>query len=311
MKGCVFMISINNVSKAYGAFQALDQVSLQIGPGKIIGLLGRNGAGKTTLLRSIMGLLSYEGEIDIMGCDPKSERAKLMEHMTFISDVAILPKWMSVKQAMDFVNDIHPKFNYQKALDFINHTKIPLNKKIKALSKGMVTQVHLAIITAIDVKLLVLDEPTLGLDIITCKRFLSSLTNDFFNKDKTIIITTHQIEDISHILTDLIIIDGGKIMLNSPINKINLTSLKIKFDTKKLTEKIRSELESYKPDQVDKLVDTTEFIFIDKSKEDIKKISELAKKYKAKIMSPSLSDIFVCLVAGDAGDTGDSKGDNT
>ena len=300
------MISIKNFSKSYSNFKALDKVNLEIGPGKIIGLLGRNGAGKTTLLRSIMGLLNYEGEIDIMGCDPKTERAKLMEHMTFISDVAILPKWMSVKQAMDFVNDIHPKFDYQKALDFINHTKIPLNKKIKALSKGMVTQVHLALITAIDVKLLVLDEPTLGLDIITCKRFLSHLTNNFFDKDKTIIITTHQIEDISNILTDLIIIDGGKIMFNSPIKDINLTSHKIKLNTNKLTEKIRSELESYKPNQVDKLVETTEFIYIDKSKEDVQKISALAKKYKAKITPPSLSDVFVCLVSGD---TGNVKGD--
>ena len=214
------MIKIKNVSKAYGNFNALQNINLEINNGKIIGLLGRNGAGKTTLLRSIMGLHNFQGSIDIMGLNPKSQRAKLMENMSFISDVAVLPKWMKVHQVIDFVDGVHPKFNKEKALEFIDKTDLPLNKKIKALSKGMVTQLHLALITSIDVPLLILDEPTLGLDIITRKRFLDHLINDFFNEHRTIIITTHQVEEISSILTDLIIVEKGQIKFNKSMAQI-------------------------------------------------------------------------------------------
>lgn len=214
------MIKINGLNKEYKDFKALDYVNLEIGKGKVVGLLGRNGAGKTTLLRSIMGLHNYEGSIDIMGLNPKSQRAKLMEKMTFISDVAILPKWMSVDQAIEFVAGVHPKFNKEIALDFLKKTDIPQNKKIKELSKGMVTQLHLALITAIDVPLLILDEPTLGLDILTQKIFMKHLTDNFFSKDKTIIITTHQVQEVSEILTDLIIIEKGQIKLNKSIADI-------------------------------------------------------------------------------------------
>ena len=214
------MIKINGLDKDYKNFKALDYINLEIGKGKIVGLLGRNGAGKTTLLRSIMGLNNYEGSINIMGLNPRSQRAKLMEKMTFISDVAILPKWMSVDQTIEFVAGVHPKFNKEKALDFLKKTDIPQNKKIKALSKGMVTQLHLALITAIDVPLLILDEPTLGLDILTQKIFMKHLTDNFFSKDKTIIITTHQVQEVSEILTDLIIIEKGQIKLNKSIADI-------------------------------------------------------------------------------------------
>ena len=214
------MIKINELDKHYNNFKALDCLTLEIGKGKILGLLGRNGAGKTTLLRSIMGLHNYEGSIDIMGLNPKSQRAKLMEKMTFISDVAILPKWMNVSQAIEFVAGTHPKFDIKKAMDFLDKTDITQDKRIKALSKGMVAQLHLALITAIDVPLLILDEPTLGLDIITRKRFLKHLSENFFNENKTIIITTHQVEEIADILTDLVIIEKGQIKLNKSIADI-------------------------------------------------------------------------------------------
>lgn len=232
------MIKINGLDKDYNNFKALDFLNLEVGKGKILGLLGRNGAGKTTLLRCLMGLHNYEGSIDIMGLNPKSQRAKLMENMTFISDVAILPKWMSVYQAIEFVAGTHPKFDIKKAMEFLDKTDIQQNKKIKALSKGMVTQLHLALITAIDVPLLILDEPTLGLDIITRKRFLKHLTENFFSENKTIIITTHQVEEVAEILTDLVIIEKGQIKLNKSIADIKKNKALSKLSLSDLFVKI-------------------------------------------------------------------------
>ena len=214
------IIEAKNLSKHYGSFKAVDDVSFNIGLGRIVGLIGSNGAGKTTLLNAILGLTRYKGELSVLGQDPSQDRAKLMEKVCFISDVATLPRWMKVSQTIDFVEGVHPAFSREKALDYISRTQIPLNKKIKGLSKGMVTQLHLALVMSIDAQLLVLDEPTLGLDIIFRKRFYENLLEDYFDHERTILVTTHQVEEIENILTDVMFIRDGKIVLNSSVDDL-------------------------------------------------------------------------------------------
>lgn len=200
------IIKAKNLSKKYGNFSALDNISLTIGKGKIVGLIGPNGAGKTTFLKAMLGLTSYDGELSVMGIDPFKDRAKLMEDICFIADVAVLPDWIKVCEVLDFVEQTHPKFSRKKAENFLSKTKLTNKQKVKSMSKGMVVQLHLAIVMSIEAKLLVLDEPTLGLDIIYRKEFYDNLLNDYFDNERTIIITTHQVEEIEHILTDLLFI---------------------------------------------------------------------------------------------------------
>ncbi|MDG1708002.1 MAG: ATP-binding cassette domain-containing protein, partial [Emcibacteraceae bacterium] len=194
-------ISATNLSKTYGNFQALNNVNLSIEKGQIVGLIGSNGAGKTTLINSILGLVDFEGELNVMGFDPHNERDELMKEVCFISDVATLPKWIKVSEVLQYVEGIHPKFDREKALTFLSETTIPMDKNVGKLSKGMVVQLHLALIMAIDAKVLVLDEPTLGLDILFRKRFYDQLLEDYFDEERTIIITTHQVDEIENILT--------------------------------------------------------------------------------------------------------------
>lgn len=214
------IIQANGICKTYGKKIALNHINLVIPAGRIVGLIGPNGAGKTTLLKGILGLATVEGDLRVMGMNPFSERVKLLEEVSFIADTAILPRWLKVREAVDYVAGVHPKFSREKAMDFLAKTKINLQSKIKDLSKGMVTQLHLALIMAIDSRLLVLDEPTLGLDIIYRKQFYESLLNDYYDAQKTIVITTHQIEEIEGILTDLIFINDGKILLEIAMDEI-------------------------------------------------------------------------------------------
>jgi ABC-2 type transport system ATP-binding protein len=208
-------IEARGLRKTYGATKALDGVDLKVEEGRILGLIGPNGAGKTTALNAILGLTSCEGELKVLGRDPWRERDELMREVCFIADVAVLPRWMKVSQALDYVAGVHPKFDRARALGFLARTQIPIDKKIGKLSKGMVTQLHLALVMAIDAKLLVLDEPTLGLDILFRKQFYDSLLNDYFDGKRTIVVTTHQVEEIQHVLTDLVFIKGGRIVLES------------------------------------------------------------------------------------------------
>jgi ABC-2 type transport system ATP-binding protein len=203
------MICAQNLNKQYGDFNALTDINFDIKSGEIVGLLGPNGAGKTTLLRSMLGLLPYTGQISICGINPKKERLKLLEHLCFISDVATLPNWMSVEQAIQYVDGVHPRFDKKLAEKLIRDTNIQFHSKVSALSKGMVTQLHLALVMAIDAKVLILDEPTLGLDIVNRKHFYTRLLEDYFDENKTIIISTHQIEEIQHIISELMIINDG------------------------------------------------------------------------------------------------------
>ncbi|NNC96654.1 MAG: ABC transporter ATP-binding protein [Gammaproteobacteria bacterium] len=214
------VIHAKGLTKVYGTTYALNQANFKVEAGQIIGLIGPNGAGKTTALKAILGLTKFDGELRVLGLDPYKDRAKLMENVCFIADVAVLPRWMKVSQAIEFVEKVHPKFNRSKAEDFLKRTKINPDSKIKALSKGMVTQLHLALVMAIDVKLLILDEPTLGLDILYRKEFYSRLLNDYFDDQKTILITTHQVEEVEHILSDLLFIDDGKIVLDESMEDI-------------------------------------------------------------------------------------------
>ena len=214
------VVSARNVSKSYGAVRAVDDVSFEIEKGRIMGLIGPNGAGKTTLLKALLGLTDCQGSLSVLGLDPFRQRKELMQNICFIADVAVLPKWIRVNQLISFLADIHPRFSRDRAESLLAQTKIPGKAKVRELSKGMVTQLHLSIITAIDARLLVLDEPTLGLDIIFRKDFYGNLLNDYFDEDRTIIITTHQVEEIENLLTDVMFINDGRIVLDASMETL-------------------------------------------------------------------------------------------
>jgi ABC-2 type transport system ATP-binding protein len=214
------IVEARSLTKHYGKFKALDGVELSIQTGAITGLIGPNGAGKTTTLKALLGLTDFEGELNVVGRDPRVARHRLMEDVCFIADVGILPKWLKVSQALEYVDGVHPRFDRKKAEALLSTTEIQSGAKIKALSKGMVTQLHLALVMAIDVKLLVLDEPTLGLDIIYRKEFYDRLLNDYFDGNRTVVISTHQVEEIETLLTHLVFIDRGRIVLDLPMSEL-------------------------------------------------------------------------------------------
>jgi ABC-2 type transport system ATP-binding protein len=207
------VIETRGLRKAFGTTIALDGVDLRVEEGRILGIIGPNGAGKTTALNAILGLIPHQGELRVLGRDPWRERDQLMRDVCFIADVAVLPRWMRVSQALDYVAGVHPRFDRTKAQGFLAKTTIKPGVKIRELSKGMVTQLHLALVMAIDARLLVLDEPTLGLDILYRKQFYDALLSDYFDRNRTIVVTTHQVEELQHVLTDLVFIDRGRIVL--------------------------------------------------------------------------------------------------
>ncbi|MFP5390929.1 MAG: ABC transporter ATP-binding protein [Gammaproteobacteria bacterium] len=214
------VLSARNLTKRYGKRVAVDGISFEVPPGRIVGLIGPNGSGKTTTLKAALGLIPFDGELAVLGFDPRTQRDALMQDVCFIADVAILPKWLRVSEALDFVAGVHPRFNRAKAESYLARTKLEPSMKVKAMSKGMVVQLHLALIMAIDAKLLVLDEPTLGLDIMYRKQFYQNLLEDYFDEHKTIVITTHQVEEIEHILTDLMFIRDGRIVLSASMDEV-------------------------------------------------------------------------------------------
>ena len=214
------IIQARGLTKRYGRTLAVDHVDLEIAAGKIVGLIGPNGAGKTTLMKTILGLATYDGELRVLGLDPARRRARLMEDVCFIADVAVLPRWIRVAQLIDLTARLHQRFSRQRCLDYLSRTKIDRSHKVRQLSKGMVAQLHLALVMAIDAKLLVLDEPTLGLDILYRKQFYSNLLNDYFDDQRTILITTHQVEEVEHILTDLVFINDARIALHCSMDEV-------------------------------------------------------------------------------------------
>ncbi|MGJ7915522.1 ABC transporter ATP-binding protein [Massilia sp. LXY-6] len=214
------VLSARGLAKRYGKRVAVDGIDFEIPAGRIVGLIGPNGSGKTTTLKAALGLIPFDGQLSVLGFDPRTQRDDLMQDVCFIADVAILPRWMRVKDAIDFVQGVHPRFNREKAERYIANTKLKPSMKVKEMSKGMIVQLHLALVMAIDAKLLVLDEPTLGLDIIYRKQFYQNLLEDYFDEHKTIVITTHQVEEVEHILTDLMFIRDGKIVLAASMDEI-------------------------------------------------------------------------------------------
>jgi ABC-2 type transport system ATP-binding protein len=214
------VIEARGLSKAFGAQRALDGVSFAVQPGRIVGLIGPNGAGKTTALKAILGLTSFTGDLRVMGLDPRSQRDELMREVCFIADVAVLPRWLRVSQALEFVAGVHSRFDRSVAEGFLKKTDIHMSSRVGQLSKGMVTQLHLALILAIDARLLVLDEPTLGLDLLYRRSFYDTLLNDYFDKQRTILLTTHQVEEVEHLFTDVIFINHGHVALDSPVEEL-------------------------------------------------------------------------------------------
>ena len=220
-------IEARGLRKAYGATVALDGVDLHVEEGRILGLIGPNGAGKSTALNAMLGLTPYQGELKVLGRDPWTQRDQLMRDVCFIADVAVLPRWMKVSQALDYVAGVHPRFDRAKAEAFLAKTDIKRASLVRQLSKGMVTQLHLALVMAIDAKLLVLDEPTLGLDLLYRKQFYDTLLNDYFDGTRTIVVTTHQVEEVQHILTDLMFINHGRIVLSCSMEDFETRYLEV------------------------------------------------------------------------------------
>ncbi len=214
------VIEARGLTKVYGATRALDGASFGVDPGRIVGLIGPNGAGKTTALKAILGLTRFSGELSVHGLDPRTQRDELMREVCFMADVAVLPRWLRVSQALDFVGGVHMRFERARATDFLRRTDIRMESRVRELSKGMVTQLHLALILAIDARLLVLDEPTLGLDLLYRRKFYDTLLNDYFDKQRTILLTTHQVEEVENLFTDVIFINHGRVALSSSVEDL-------------------------------------------------------------------------------------------
>jgi len=228
------VIEARNVSKTYQGTKALDGASFRIESGRIVGLIGPNGAGKTTALKAVLGLIGFEGELNVLGHNPRRERAALMEKVSFIADVATLPRWIRMRQVIDYVEAVHPRFDRQRCEAFLKDSKLTANQRVREMSKGMIVQLHLALVMAIDARLLVLDEPTLGLDILHRKQFYQRLLEDYFDADKTILITTHQVEEVEHILTDALFIRDGRIVLDASMEALGERFVEVLVDAAQL-----------------------------------------------------------------------------
>lgn len=279
------MVIARNVSKRYGNIHAVDNVSFEIENGKIMGLFGPNGAGKTTLLKAVLGLTDCEGQLSVLGLDPFKQRKELMQNICFIADVAVLPRWIKVTQLLDFMESTHPNFSREHAEELLSRTKVRSDAKVRELSKGMVTQLHLSIITAIDAKLLVLDEPTLGLDIIFRKEFYGNLLNDYFDGERTILITTHQAEEIENLMTDIMFINEGEILLHSSMEKLPDTYIEL-MTSGENADKARQLGPIYERDVFGKKVMTFEGV-------ERERLAGLGDPH-----TPSVADLFVAKVKG-------------
>jgi ABC-2 type transport system ATP-binding protein len=279
------VVQARGLSKRYGATVALDNVNLNIEPGRIVGLVGPNGAGKTTALKAILGLAEFDGELSVLGLDPRTHRTELMQQVSFIADVAVLPRWLRVGDAVDFVGGVHPRFSREKCLAFLARTKIQPTQRVRELSKGMIVQLHLALIMSIDAKLLVLDEPTLGLDILYRKEFYDNLLGDYFDEQKTILVTTHQIEEVEHILTDLLFIKDGRIILNASMDEVSERFAEVMVNPDKADS-----ARALKPLNERQIFGKSIFLFDGADRAHLAQLGELHK--------PSVADLFVATMKG-------------
>jgi ABC-2 type transport system ATP-binding protein len=280
-------IEARGLRKTFGTTVALDSIDLKLKEGRILGLIGPNGAGKSTALNAILGLTAYEGELKVLGLNPWTQRDELMSKVCFISDVAVLPRWLRVSNAVDYVAGVHPRFDRAKAEAFLAKTNIKPTSKVGELSKGMVTQLHLALIMAIDARLLVLDEPTLGLDILYRKAFYDSLLNDYFDGQRTIVVTTHQVEEIQHILTDLAFIDGGRIVLETSMEDFDARYAEVMV----LPEQVEA-ARALKPIHERQVFGRSLLLFDNADREKLATLGE--------VRIPGIADLFVAVMAARA-----------
>jgi len=280
-------IEARGLRKAFGTTVALDGVDLRVDEGRILGLIGPNGAGKTTALNAILGLTSYQGELNVLGRNPWTQRDQLMRDVCFIADVAVLPRWMRVSQALDYLSGVHPRFDRAKAESFLARTTIGRTRRVRELSKGMITQLHLALVMAIDAKLLVLDEPTLGLDILYRKQFYDSLLNDYYDRSRTIVITTHQVEEIENVLTDIMFIHRGRIVLNCSMDEFESRYLEARVNPDQA-----SAARAFKPIHERQSLGRSILLF-DLQRGDVER-RQLASL--GEVRTPSIADLFVAVV---------------
>jgi ABC-2 type transport system ATP-binding protein len=281
-------IEARGLRKAFGTTVAVDGVDLRVEEGRILGLIGPNGAGKTTALNAILGLTSYQGELRVLGRDPWIERDRLMRDVCFIADVAVLPRWIRVSQALDYVAGVHPRFDRAKAEGFLAKTTIQRGSKVRELSKGMVAQLHLALVMAIDARLLVLDEPTLGLDILYRKQFYDSLLNDYFDRTRTIVVTTHQVEEIQDVLTDLMFINHGRIVLNCSMEEFEQRYLEVIVNPERIAV-----ARALKPIHERQSLGRSILLFDRADRRQLAALGELRR--------PSIADLFVAVMGNQSG----------
>jgi ABC-2 type transport system ATP-binding protein len=285
------VIAARGLRKFYGSNHAVDAVSFNIESGRIVGLIGPNGAGKTTLFKAILGLTQFDGELRVLGRDPRSQRNELMRDVCFIADVAVLPKWLRVSQALDFVAGVHPRFDRDRAAEFLRKTDIRPKSRVRELSKGMVTQLHLALILAIDARLLVLDEPTLGLDLLFRRQFYDTLLNDYFDKERTIVLTTHQVEEIENLLTDVIFINRGHVVLDSSVE-----AMAERFIQLTVTHEQAARARELKPFYEREVFGRVAMFFEGHSREEL----TAAAGGNGELRTPSVADLFVAKMQGAA-----------
>jgi ABC-2 type transport system ATP-binding protein len=281
-------IEARGLRKAFGTTIALDGVDLRVEEGRILGLIGPNGAGKTTALNAFLGLTPYQGELNVLGRDPWAERDQLMRDVCFIADVAVLPRWARVSQLLDYVAGVHPRFDRAKAEGFLAKTTIRRASKVRELSKGMVTQLHLALVMAIDAKLLVLDEPTLGLDILYRKQFYDSLLNDYFDRSRTIVVTTHQVEEVEHVLTDIMFIDRGRIVFACSMEEMESRYLEVMVHPERVAA-----ARALKPMHERQVLGRTILLFDAVDRHQLAALGDLR--------TPSIADLFVAVMGNQAG----------
>ncbi|MFL6444168.1 MAG: ABC transporter ATP-binding protein [Candidatus Sulfotelmatobacter sp.] len=281
-------IEAGALRKAFGKTVALDGIDMRVEEGRILGIIGPNGAGKTTALNAILGLTPYQGELHVLGRDPWRERDRLMRDVSFIADVAVLPRWIRVWQVLDYVAGVHPRFDRAKAEGFLAKTTIRQTGKVRELSKGMVAQLHLALILAIDARLLVLDEPTLGLDILYRKQFYDSLLNDYFDRSRTIVVTTHQVEEIEHVLTDLMFMDRGRIVLHCSMEEFERRYLEVMVRPEQLDA-----ARALKPLHERQGLGRSILLFDGIGRDTLSALGE--------VRSPSIADLFVAVIGKQAG----------
>jgi len=277
------VIKAEHLRKFYGDTPAMDDISFTVEKGSIVGLIGPNGAGKTSTLKAILGLTSFAGSLEVLGKDPRLNRDQLMEEVCFIADVGVLPKWLRVANAIDYIEGVHPRFSRERAMVLLGETSIGMDKKVSELSKGMVTQLHLALILAIDVKLLVLDEPTLGLDILYQKSFFDRLLNDYFDNETSIIISTHQVEEVKTILTHLMFIDEGKIRHDRPMGTVSETFFEVLVAADQ-----RDAAMALHPVSVRKVLGNQSMLFENVAREKLQALGE--------VHVPAISDLFVAKI---------------